>query len=70
MEHLRTASNSNRGTNGYHENGLGAEDAKAHGLDYELRGVDRTWGGDKRLQLYAYTIETVNLLIIPMIQTK
>ncbi|KAK0097828.1 hypothetical protein PV326_013412 [Microctonus aethiopoides] len=70
MEHLRTASNSNRGTNGYHGNGHGAEDAKAHGLDYELRGVDRTWGGDKRLQLYAYTIETVNLLIIPMLQTK
>lgn len=30
----------------------------------------RVWGGDRRLSLFSYTIETINLLLLPMIQTK
>ncbi|GLG95437.1 NADPH:adrenodoxin oxidoreductase, mitochondrial [Gryllus bimaculatus] len=30
----------------------------------------RMWGGDRRLSLFAYTIETINMLLLPMIQTK
>lgn len=32
--------------------------------------VNRVWGGDKRLSLYGYTLETINLLILPMLETK
>lgn len=28
------------------------------------------WGGDRRLSVFGYTIETVNMLLVPMIQTK
>jgi len=30
----------------------------------------RVWGGDRRLSLFSYSIETINLLLLPMIQTK
>jgi glutamate synthase (NADPH/NADH) len=30
----------------------------------------RVWGGDRRLSLFSYTIETINLLLLPMVQTK
>ncbi|XP_046391906.1 glutamate synthase [NADH] isoform X1 [Ischnura elegans] len=30
----------------------------------------RMWGGDKRLSLFSYNIETINMLLIPMLQTK
>ncbi|XP_044595767.1 glutamate synthase [NADH] isoform X1 [Cotesia glomerata] len=70
MSHLRAAHRAAHGTNGFYQNDSGAEDFKRHGLTYDLRGVDRTWGGDKRLQLYAYTIETLNLLLLPMLKTK
>lgn len=30
----------------------------------------RLWLKDPRLPLYAYTIETINMLLLPMIQTK
>ncbi|XP_034952284.1 putative glutamate synthase [NADPH] isoform X4 [Chelonus insularis] len=71
MNHLRAAHVTNGIANGMGiENGHGAEDSKKHGLNYDLRGVDRTWGGDKRLQLYAYTIENINLLLLPMLETK
>ncbi|XP_075232703.1 uncharacterized protein LOC142331019 isoform X2 [Lycorma delicatula] len=30
----------------------------------------RIWGGDRRLSLFGYTIETINMLILPMIRTK
>jgi glutamate synthase (NADPH/NADH) len=30
----------------------------------------RVWGGDRRLSLFSYTIETINLLLLPMIETK
>ncbi|XP_076755375.1 uncharacterized protein LOC143426097 isoform X1 [Xylocopa sonorina] len=32
--------------------------------------VNRVWGGDKRLSLYGYTLETINLLLLPMMQSK
>ncbi|XP_023287581.1 glutamate synthase [NADH], amyloplastic isoform X2 [Orussus abietinus] len=41
-----------------------------NGLDNEVSKVHGIWGGDKRLSLYGYTIETINLLLLPMIQTK
>jgi glutamate synthase (NADPH/NADH) len=30
----------------------------------------KIWGGDRRLSLFSYTIETINLLLLPMIRTK
>lgn len=32
--------------------------------------ITRVWGGDRRLSLFSYSIETINLLLIPMIKTK
>jgi glutamate synthase (NADPH/NADH) len=32
--------------------------------------LTRVWAGDRRLSLFSYTIETINLLLLPMIQTK
>lgn len=36
----------------------------------EISAVNRVWSGDKRLSLYGYTLETINLLLLPMVQTK
>lgn len=30
----------------------------------------KMWGGDRRLSLFSYSIETINLLLLPMLQTK
>lgn len=35
-----------------------------------ISAVNRVWGGDKRLSLYGYTLETINLLLLPMMQSK
>ncbi|XP_068081055.1 uncharacterized protein [Anabrus simplex] len=32
--------------------------------------IAKMWGGDRRLSLFSYTIETVNMLLVPMLQTK
>ncbi len=32
--------------------------------------LTRIWGGDRRLSLFSYTIETINLLLLPMIRTR
>lgn len=32
--------------------------------------VSRIWGGDRRLSMFNYTIETINLLVLPMMKTK
>ncbi|KAK6621297.1 hypothetical protein RUM43_011603 [Polyplax serrata] len=32
--------------------------------------VARVWGGDRRLSLFSYSIETINMLLMPMFQTK
>jgi len=36
----------------------------------EVSAVNKVWSGDKRLSLYGYTLETINLLLLPMVQTK
>lgn len=36
----------------------------------EISAVNKIWSGDKRLSLYGYTLETINLLLLPMVQTK
>ncbi|PNF31497.1 Glutamate synthase [NADH], amyloplastic [Cryptotermes secundus] len=33
-------------------------------------GLAKVWSGDRRLSLFSYSIETINLLLLPMIQTK
>ncbi|XP_058809290.1 uncharacterized protein LOC131674568 [Phymastichus coffea] len=35
-----------------------------------ISAVNRVWGGDKRIALFGYTLETINLLLLPMIKTK
>ncbi|CAK9810578.1 Glutamate synthase [NADH] [Anthophora plagiata] len=35
-----------------------------------ISAVNRVWGGDRRLSLYGYTLETINLLLLPMMQSK
>nr|XP_031844149.1 putative glutamate synthase [NADPH] isoform X1 [Nomia melanderi] len=35
-----------------------------------VSAVNRVWGGDKRLSLYGYTLETINMLLLPMMQSK
>lgn len=35
-----------------------------------ISAVHRIWGGDKRIALFGYTLETINLLLLPMIETK
>lgn len=72
MDQLREAHVAVNGSNGFTENG-GVELAKLNGVNDIVGGVsavNRVWGGDKRLSLYGYTIETINMLILPMIQTK
>lgn len=32
--------------------------------------ITRIWGGDRRLSLFSYTIETINLLLLPMIRNR
>lgn len=32
--------------------------------------VSRVWGGDRRLSLFCYSIETITMLLMPMINTK
>lgn len=48
------------------------EVTKKNGLDdaNPISVVNRVWGGDKRLSLYGYTLETINLLLLPMMQSK
>ena len=32
--------------------------------------ITRIWGGDRRLSLFSYTIETITMLLLPMIRTR
>ena len=41
-----------------------------NGVEMKISAVNKVWGGDKRLALYGYTLETINMLLLPMIQTK
>jgi glutamate synthase (NADPH/NADH) len=44
------------------------ETGSVNGITNEC--LAKVWGGDRRLSLFSYTIETINLLLLPMIQTK
>jgi glutamate synthase (NADPH/NADH) len=44
------------------------ENGSVNGITDE--GLARVWNGDRRLSLFNYTIETINFLLLPMIQTK
>ncbi|XP_044009737.1 glutamate synthase [NADH] isoform X3 [Aphidius gifuensis] len=73
MEDLRAAHEANIESNGNvqngHSNGIVVKNG-ASPIISPMDAMDRTWGGDKRLALYGYTIETINMLLLPMIQTK
>lgn len=32
--------------------------------------VDQMYGGDQRLSLFGYTVETISMLLLPMMNTK
>lgn len=52
---------------------VGTEIAKKNAINDvngEISAVNKVWSGDKRLSLYGYTLETINLLLLPMVQTK
>lgn len=74
MDDLRAAHVHDRGAGNVIENGLSIETAIAkknaiNGVN-EISTVNKIWSGDKRLSLYGYTLETINLLLLPMMQTK
>lgn len=67
MDELRNAHVAKGGTDEPIENG--AVIAKKNGLN-EDEFINRKWVGDKRLSLFSYTLETINMLLVPMLQTK
>lgn len=73
MDDLRAAHEADTQSNGNvqngHSNGILVKNG-ASPIISPMDAMDRTWGGDKRLALYGYTIETINMLLLPMIQTK
>lgn len=76
MEDLRQAYIANGGTLDDHQNGnknneiTGDIERGVKQLEMKISAVNRVWGGDKRLALFGYTLETINMLLLPMIQTK
>lgn len=74
MDELRAAHATNDNTGDVIGNDLSAETtvAKKNVLNgvKEVSAVNKVWSGDKRLSLYGYTLETINLLLLPMMQTK
>lgn len=82
MEDLRQAYIANGGTlDVLQSNGLGNnnqvniggeknERSSTNRVEMKISAVNRVWGGDKRLALFGYTLETINMLLFPMIQTK
>lgn len=74
MDELRAAHATNDNTGDVIGNDLSAETTVAkknvlNGVN-EVSAVNKVWSGDKRLSLYGYTLETINLLLLPMMQTK
>ena len=41
-----------------------------HLSDGESSIIDRLWKGDKRMPIFGYTIETLEMLMVPMLKTK
>jgi glutamate synthase (NADH) len=74
MDELRAAHILNGSAGNVIENGLSSETAiaKKNAINdvNEISAVNKVWSGDKRLSLYGYTLETINLLLLPMVQTK
>ncbi|XP_015600408.1 putative glutamate synthase [NADPH] isoform X3 [Cephus cinctus] len=73
LEQLRLAHIEAHGPNSLNENSNYTDAPQQNGIvgfENPISGVNRVWGGDKRLSLYGYTLETINMLLIPMIQTK
>jgi len=74
MDELRAAHVRSSNEENVIKNGLSAETAiaKKNAINdiNEVSAVNKVWSGDKRLSLYGYTLETINLLLLPMIQTK
>lgn len=74
MEELRAADVDYKKTLSTVENGsiVDKEVAKRKAMNdaNPISTVNRVWGGDKRLSLYGYTLETINLLLLPMMQSK
>lgn len=73
MDELRAAHVRNSNVGDVIENSLSAETAiaKKNAINVnEVSAVNKVWSGDKRLSLYGYTLETINLLLLPMVQTK
>lgn len=74
MEELRAADIDYKKISSTIENGSAVDEevAKKNVLNdaNPISVVNRVWGGDKRLSLYGYTLETINLLLLPMMQSK
>lgn len=75
MDELRAAHVHDRSAGNVIENGLPTTEtaiAKKNAINgvNEISAVNKVWSGDKRLSLYGYTLETINLLLLPMVQTK
>ena len=75
MDDLRAAYVSSGGSVEVIQNGSNYEIVTKNGLnmngiEMKISAVNRVWGGDKRLALYGYTLETINMLLLPMINTK
>ncbi|KYM76287.1 Putative glutamate synthase [NADPH] [Atta colombica] len=70
MDELRAAHVYNSNAGDIIENSLSVEKKNAINGVNEISAVNKVWSGDKRLSLYGYTLETINLLLLPMVQTK
>lgn len=72
MDDLRAAHLANGGKLEMEMNGKIEDEIDVTRLEdpNQISAVNRVWGGDNRLSLYGYTLETINLLLLPMIQTK
>lgn len=79
MDELRAAHVSNSNAEDVIKNSLSTETTVAiknafnedeGKKDGQISAVNKVWSGDKRLSLYGYTLETINLLLLPMVQTK
>ena len=61
---------------GAHEGSLSPEPSVTNGHvngvngDEESAAMMRTFGGDRRLLMNGYTVETLNMLLLPMVTTK
>lgn len=72
MNELRESyDSSENGTPTGVENGVSNAVVPKNGVSKNgISAVNRIWGGDKRIALFGYTLETINLLLLPMIKTK